>query len=196
MSIGRHAAGCGYGGRVGDPIGVSIGTSNLVAVRVGRAPVSRRAVLTLFGHLPAEVGTPEENGHLPDPDGMVVRGFVERVGDPVPLVVGDGASYRGETLLATALSALLDLVGGAGAGDAGAPTLRVLDALRGGLGDATAAPASGVRADEDGARCCRPRWAPAPLHQWVHRARPNQPERRRRSRPSARSPSLRPAVRR
>ena len=93
MSIGRHAAGGGYGGRVGDPIGVSIGTSNLVAVRVGRAPVSRRAVLTLFGHLPAEVGTPEENGHLPDPDGMVVRGFVERVGDPVPLVVGDGAPH-------------------------------------------------------------------------------------------------------
>ena len=117
MSIGRHAAGGGFGGRVGDPIGVSIGTSNLVAVRVGRAPVSRRAVLTLFGHLPAEVGTAEENGHPPDPDGMVVRGFVERVGDPVPLVVGDGASYRGETLLATALSALLDLVGGAGAGD-------------------------------------------------------------------------------
>ncbi|MDT5182858.1 MAG: hypothetical protein QOI29_1016, partial [Mycobacterium sp.] len=33
-----------------DPLGLSIGTTNLVAARVGNQPVMRRSVLTLFGH--------------------------------------------------------------------------------------------------------------------------------------------------
>ena len=33
-----------------DPLGLSIGTTNLVAARVGDQPVTRRSVLTLFSH--------------------------------------------------------------------------------------------------------------------------------------------------
>ena len=64
-----------------DPLGLSIGTTNLVAARVGNQPVTRRSVLTLFGHAAPEVGVP--SAHT---DGIVLSGFVERVGDPVPLV--------------------------------------------------------------------------------------------------------------
>ena len=42
-----------------ESLGLSIGTANLVAARPGRAPVSRRAVLTLWDNRPAEVGVPE-----------------------------------------------------------------------------------------------------------------------------------------
>ncbi len=52
-----------------DPLGLSIGTTNLVAARVGNQPVIHRATVTLA-------------------DGSVLGGFVERVGDPVPLVAG------------------------------------------------------------------------------------------------------------
>ena len=39
-----------------DPLGLSIGTTNLVAARVGNQPVTRRSVLTLFSHRAPEVG--------------------------------------------------------------------------------------------------------------------------------------------
>ena len=39
-----------------DSLGLSIGTTNLVAARVGRPPVMRRAVLTLFDDRAPEVG--------------------------------------------------------------------------------------------------------------------------------------------
>ncbi|MDT5194764.1 MAG: hypothetical protein QOH20_1518, partial [Mycobacterium sp.] len=42
------------------PLGLSIGTTNLVAVRVGDPPLTRRSMLTLSG--------------------QVLSGFVERVG--------------------------------------------------------------------------------------------------------------------
>lgn len=35
-----------------------------------------------------------------------MRGFVERVGDPVPLVAQDYPAHRGEVLTATALEAM------------------------------------------------------------------------------------------
>ena len=44
-----------------DPLGLSIGTTNLVAARVGNQPVIRRSVVTLFGHAAPEVGMPSAN---------------------------------------------------------------------------------------------------------------------------------------
>jgi hypothetical protein len=93
-----------------DPLGLSIGAINLVAMPAGRPPVSRRSVLTLFEQRAPEVGAPEENPEAAEP-GVVVRGFVEWVGDPVPLVAADGSAYRGEELSADALDALARLAG-------------------------------------------------------------------------------------
>ncbi|KUI16274.1 hypothetical protein AU192_07420 [Mycobacterium lehmannii] len=106
-----------------DPLGLSIGTTNLVAVRIdNRAdqPVLRRSVFTV-------------------PDGTLMSGFVERVGDDVPLVAADGSSHSADRLL---VAALADLVEGSGASPSdvtlavpahwGPATLRTLrSALRG-----------------------------------------------------------------
>ena len=88
-----------------ESLGVSIGTTNLVAARPGQAPVTRGSVLTLWDDRPAEVGAPGAGG-------TVLRGFVERVGDPVPLVAADGSAHRGEALTAEAVEALARVVGG------------------------------------------------------------------------------------
>jgi hypothetical protein len=93
------------------PLGLSIGATNLVAARVGRPPVLRRAVLTLFGDRAPEVGVAGENPALNQP-GVVLSGFVERVGDPVPLVAEDGTSHRAERVLVEALDAMVNTVGG------------------------------------------------------------------------------------
>jgi hypothetical protein len=85
-----------------DPLGLSIGTTNLVAARVGNQPVIRRSVLSLFGHAAPEVGVP--SAHT---DGIVLSGFVERVGDPVPLVAADGSSHLADQLLVDALQAMV-----------------------------------------------------------------------------------------
>ncbi len=114
------------------PLGLSIGTTNLVAARVGNQPVSRRSVLTLSTDRTPRVGVPESG------PGVTLGGFVERVGDPVPLVAPDGASYPADTLLVEALDAMVELVGGpsdqlaiAVPAHWGAPTLRALrNALR------------------------------------------------------------------
>ncbi|MET0704008.1 MAG: Hsp70 family protein, partial [Mycobacterium sp.] len=95
-----------------DPLGLSIGTTNLVAARVGNPPVTRRSVVTLYGHRPAEVGLPSENPNLTE-SGLVMRGFVERVGDRVPLVAVDGSTHYADRLLIEALGAMTDTVGGA-----------------------------------------------------------------------------------
>ena len=68
-------------------MGLSIGTTNLVAARVGNPPVIRRSVLTLSG--------------------QDISGFVERVGDPVPLVTADGSAHSADQLVVEALSALV-----------------------------------------------------------------------------------------
>ena len=77
-----------------DPLGLSVGTTNLVAARVGNQPVTRRSVLTL-----AQIGAP-------------ISGFVERVGDRVPLVIPDGTSYLAEQLLVEALDVMVQVGGG------------------------------------------------------------------------------------
>jgi len=90
-----------------DPLGLSIGTTNLVAARVDNQPVIRRSVLTLFGHAAPAVGVP--SAHT---DGIVLSGFVERIGDPVPLVAVDGSSHRADQLLVDALQAMIYAAGG------------------------------------------------------------------------------------
>jgi hypothetical protein len=93
-----------------ESLGLSIGVANLVAARVGSAPATRRSVLTIFDHRPAEVGLPEENPNLNEP-GLVMRGFVERVGDRSPLVAADGTKYLGDALTVEALEAMARTVG-------------------------------------------------------------------------------------
>ncbi len=88
-----------------EPLGLSIGMTNLVAARVGRPPVMRRSILTIFDDRAPEVG-------LPPGSGLVLNGFVDRVGDPVPLVAADGSAHRGETVLAEALEAMARTVDG------------------------------------------------------------------------------------
>src|SRR5262249_27477441 len=77
-----------------DPLGLSVGTTNLVAARVGNQPVTRRSVLTL-----------PNSSHT-------ISGFVDRVGDRVPLVTPDGKSYLAEQLLISALEAMVQVGGG------------------------------------------------------------------------------------
>jgi hypothetical protein len=92
-----------------DPLGLSVGTANLVAVTGNGAPTVRRSVLTVFGDRAPEVGVPTDRGQGHS-RGWVFAGFVERVADPVPLVAPDGSSHKGERLLADALAALIRTV--------------------------------------------------------------------------------------
>lgn len=95
-----------------DGIGLSIGAAHLTAVHVGRAAVARSAVLTRFPHRPPEVGVPSENPNLVE-RGLILTGFVDRVGDPVPMLAPDGSAHHAEVVLADALRALLlTLLGG------------------------------------------------------------------------------------
>jgi hypothetical protein len=100
-----------------DGVGLSVGATNLTAVVVGRAAVTRSAVVTLFPDRALEVGVPGENPRLTAGDrGVVITDFVDRVGDPVGIVAPDGTTHRGEALLAEALLALLyDVTNGRGA---------------------------------------------------------------------------------
>ncbi|MGZ6778672.1 MAG: Hsp70 family protein [Mycobacterium sp.] len=102
-----------------DGVGLSVGATNLTAVAVGRAAVTRSAVVTLFPNRPPEVGLPDENPRLAsDERGVVITDFVDRVGDPVGIVAPDGTTHRGEVLLAEALRALLyEVTNGRGAVD-------------------------------------------------------------------------------
>lgn len=97
-----------------DPLGLSIGTTNLVAARDGNPPVSRRAVLTLYPHCAPKIGLPEEDPNPTEP-GMRLGGFVERIGDSVALVSGDGSAHDPELLMVEALDAMV-LAAGADAG--------------------------------------------------------------------------------
>ncbi|EJZ05976.1 Hsp70 family protein, partial [Mycolicibacterium vaccae] len=87
-----------------EALGLSIGTTNLAAATVGRQPVIRRSVLTLYGHTAPEVGAATGR-----PGGLVLSEFVERVGDPVPLVAADGSSYPAEQLVVEALESMAGL---------------------------------------------------------------------------------------
>ena len=94
-----------------DSLGLSIGMTNLVAARVGEAPVSRRAMLTLYQQYPPAVGLAGENPDHPTEPGLVLSGFVERVGDPVPLVAEDGSTHKAERVLVEALDVMANIAG-------------------------------------------------------------------------------------
>ncbi|KUH68824.1 hypothetical protein AU184_16255 [Mycolicibacterium novocastrense] len=70
----------------GRPVGVSVGATYLVATRDGNAAVIRPSELTLHGQR--------------------LTGFVDRVGDPVPIIAPDGSAHRPEQLLTEALRTL------------------------------------------------------------------------------------------
>src|ERR1700739_4243983 len=97
-----------------DPLGLSIGTTNLVAASNGSAPVSRRAVLTLYPHCAPKIGLPAENPDLTEP-GVLMSGFVERVGDSVALVSTDGSAHDPDLLMVEALDAMVLSAGSAAA---------------------------------------------------------------------------------
>ncbi len=86
-------------------VGLSVGATNVAAVVPGCTALTRQSVLTLFRHRPPEVGVPSQNPHLRQ-RGLVVNGFVDRVGDPVAVMAADGSFHRGEVLTAEALRSL------------------------------------------------------------------------------------------
>lgn len=94
-----------------DGVGLSVGATNLAAVVVGRAAVTRTPVLTRYPHRPAEVGVPGENPNLNE-RGLILSDFVDRVGDPVGIVAADGSTHRADAILADALQAMLHTIGG------------------------------------------------------------------------------------
>ena len=85
-------------------LGLSIGATNLAAVTADLA-VIRKPVLTLYRQRPPEVGLPSENPRL-DEQGLVIADFVDRVGNPIGIMAGDGSIHRSEALVADALRAL------------------------------------------------------------------------------------------
>ncbi|HEY0225711.1 MAG TPA: hypothetical protein VGC05_04785, partial [Mycobacterium sp.] len=93
-----------------DPVGLSIGTTNLVAASSGSAPVTRRAVLSLYPHCAPKIGVPGENPSLNEP-GMLLSGFVERIGDSVALVSSDGSAHDPDLLMVEALDAMVRVAG-------------------------------------------------------------------------------------
>lgn len=92
------------GDGVGTALGLSIGATNLAAVTSDNA-ITRKPVLTLYPDRLAEIGVPAENPRLQGP-GVVITGFVNRVGDPRPVVAVDGSVHRSEMLVADGLRAL------------------------------------------------------------------------------------------
>ena len=92
-----------------EAVGLSVGATNMAAVVRGRTSVTRQSVVTLFRHRPPEVGVPSENPNLNE-RGLVIAGFVDRVGDPVGIVAADRSTHRSEALVADALRALLHTV--------------------------------------------------------------------------------------
>jgi hypothetical protein len=79
-----------FPGNHGHSLGLSIGATNLAGTRDGQTAVLRPAELTLHGQR--------------------LTGFVDRVGDPVPLVAPDGSKYRSEELVADALGSMAHAV--------------------------------------------------------------------------------------
>ena len=74
-------------GGKGNSLGLAIGATNFAGTGDGQRPVLRPAAVTLES-------------------GVMLTGFVDRVGDPIPMVAQDGSQHRPETLLAEALDGL------------------------------------------------------------------------------------------
>lgn len=71
-------------GGKGSSLGLTIGATNLAGTGAGQRPVIRPSAVTLE-------------------HGLTLTGFVDRVGDPVPMIAQDGSRHRPEMLLADAL---------------------------------------------------------------------------------------------
>jgi molecular chaperone DnaK (HSP70) len=82
-----------------EPLGLSIGTTSMVAARVGSPPVTRRSVLTVSG--------------------QPLGGFVERAGDPIPLVAADGSRHLADDLIVAVLDEMAGDTGGQERSDPG-----------------------------------------------------------------------------
>lgn len=93
-----------------DPLGLSIGATNLVALRVGERPVIRRSSLTLFSYGATAVGTAAENPAQTE-SGQMITGFVQRVGDSGPLTASDGSTHDSDRLLVKAIDAMVHATG-------------------------------------------------------------------------------------
>lgn len=93
-----------------DPLGLSIGTMNLVAASNGKPAVIRRSVLTLYPHCAPKIGVLGENPSLDQP-GTFMSGFVERIGDSVALVSPDGSAHDPDLLMVEALDAMVVAAG-------------------------------------------------------------------------------------
>jgi hypothetical protein len=74
----------------GHSLGLSVGATNLAGMRDGQTALIRPSELTV--------------------QGLRLTGFVDRVGDPVPLVAPDGSKHQSERLLAEALGVLAQSV--------------------------------------------------------------------------------------
>ena len=96
--------GSGYGQWSGDRAGL-IDRYHESRGRTSDNAITRKPVLTLYPDRPAEIGIPAENPRLQGP-GVVITGFVNRIGDPRGVVAADGSLHRGEVLIADALRAL------------------------------------------------------------------------------------------
>ena len=71
-------------GGQGNSLGLAVGATNLAGTGDGQRPVIRPSAVTLG-------------------QGLTLTGFVDRVGDPVPMVAQDGSQHRPEMLLVEAL---------------------------------------------------------------------------------------------
>lgn len=89
-----------------DPLGMSIGTTNLVAACTGNAPVTRRAMLTLYPHCAPKIGVPETDSGMTG-SGTLMSGFVGRIGDSVALLSPDGSTHDPALLMVEALDAMV-----------------------------------------------------------------------------------------
>ncbi|OBK21030.1 hypothetical protein A5634_11215 [Mycobacterium asiaticum] len=91
-----------------DPLGLSIGTMNLVAAANGSSPVIRRAVLTLYPHCAPKLGA---LGEKSAEAGTLMSAFVERIGDSVALISPDGSAHDPDLLTVEALDAMVVAAG-------------------------------------------------------------------------------------
>jgi Hsp70 protein len=88
---------------MGGLLGLSIGATNFAVDHGDGQPVMRRSVLTLSAAHGPQLGSAAR----PSPGDLVLRGFVDRVGDPIPLIADDGSPYRPELLVVEALATLV-----------------------------------------------------------------------------------------
>ena len=92
-----------------ESLGLSIGTTNFVAVRAGEPPVQRRSRLTLFAHQPPQLG--DQVAHHNGDTGLSITGFVERVGGREPVVATDGSTHLPDLLVVDAIDAMVKAAG-------------------------------------------------------------------------------------